>query len=419
MNELIWCFLRARGKDELIIMNNLKVTPGAGPSVDKLPVEIVERKGKGHPDTLADKAAEELSVRLSEYYLETFDQVQHHNVDKVLIVGGQSNAKFGGGDVIEPIYILMSGRAVDVVDKDYSRQVPVGKFAVQHTREWLHQDLPHLDVNSDVIIDYKIRAGSTDLVGNFDLESGVPRANDTSFGVGYAPMSPLELITLESEELLNSPKVKKQFPQIGEDIKIMGTRVEDKIHVQVAAAIISSETKDKGEYANVMEGITNLVKDLSVKITDMDVEVSVNTADSPADDLFYLTVTGTSAEHGDDGMVGRGNRANGLITPYRPMTLEAAAGKNPVSHVGKTYNVAAREITERVYKEHPDLSQVYCYIVSQIGAPITEPQAINVELYGECDLGKVQKSVESITDEVIGKLPRVWEGFVKRQYQLW
>ncbi|MGY5859873.1 MAG: methionine adenosyltransferase [Candidatus Thorarchaeota archaeon] len=400
-------------------MNNLKVTRGAGPSVDKLEVEIVERKGKGHPDTLADKAAEELSVRLSEYYMEVFDQVQHHNVDKVLIVGGQSNAKFGGGDVIEPIYVLMSGRAVDVVDRDYTRQVPVGKFAVQHTREWLSKDLPHLDVNSDVIIDYKIRAGSTDLVGNFDLETGIPRANDTSFGVGYAPMSPLELITLESEELLNSPKVKKQWPQIGEDIKIMGTRIDDKIHVQVAAAIISTETKDKNEYANVMEGIADLVADHAVKITDMEVEVSVNTADSPADDLFYLTVTGTSAEHGDDGMVGRGNRANGLITPYRPMTLEAAAGKNPVSHVGKTYNVAAREITERVYKEHPDLSQVYCYIVSQIGAPITEPKAINVELFGDCDIGQVRKSVESITDEVIGKLPHVWKGFVKRQFQLW
>ncbi|MFW9808133.1 MAG: methionine adenosyltransferase, partial [Candidatus Thorarchaeota archaeon] len=60
---------------------NLKVTRGAGPSVDKLPVEIVERKGKGHPDTLCDKAAEELSVRLSQYYMEVFDQVQHHNVD--------------------------------------------------------------------------------------------------------------------------------------------------------------------------------------------------------------------------------------------------------------------------------------------------------------------------------------------------
>jgi len=400
-------------------MKNLKVTRGAGPSVDKLPVEIVERKGKGHPDTLCDKAAEELSVRLSEYYMETFDQVQHHNVDKVLLVGGQSNAKFGGGDVIEPIYILMSGRAVDVVDKDYERQVPVGKFAVEHTRQWLSKDLPHLDVNSDVIIDYKIRAGSTDLVGNFDMETGIPRANDTSFGVGYAPMSPTELITLESEELLNSPKVKKQWPQIGEDIKIMATRIDDKIHVQVAAAIISSETKDKNEYANVMEGIADLVLDHAVKITDMEVEVGVNTADSPKDNLFYLTVTGTSAEHGDDGQVGRGNRANGLITPYRPMTLEAAAGKNPVSHVGKTYNVAAREIVERVYEEHPDLSQVYCYLVSQIGSPITEPQAVNVELYGDCDIDLVRKSVESITEEVIAKLPRVWEGFVKRQYQLW
>ncbi|TFG30860.1 methionine adenosyltransferase [Candidatus Thorarchaeota archaeon] len=398
---------------------NLRVTSGIGPSVDKLEVEIVERKGKGHPDTLCDKAAEELSVRLSQYYMEIFDQVQHHNVDKVLLVGGQSNARFGGGDVIEPIYILMSGRAVDVVDKDYTRQVPVGKFAVEHTREWLSKDLPHLDVNSDVIIDYKIRAGSTDLVGNFDLERGVPRANDTSFGVGYAPLSPTELITLESEQLLNSEKIKKKWPQIGEDIKIMGTRIDDKIHVQVAAAIISSETKDKSEYANVMEGIRDVISDLAVKITDMETEVSVNTADSPKDNLFYLTVTGTSAEHGDDGQVGRGNRANGLITPYRPMTLEAAAGKNPVSHVGKTYNVAAREIVERVYKEHPDLSQVYCYLVSQIGAPITEPKAVNVEIFGECDLDKVKDSVESITEEVIGKLPRVWEGFVKRQYQLW
>jgi len=199
----------------------------------------------------------------------------------------------------------------------------------------------------------------------------------------------------------------------------MATRVDDRIHVQVAAAIISSETKDKNEYANVMEGIRDLVLDHAAKITDMEVDVGVNTADSPDDDLFYLTVTGTSAEHGDDGQVGRGNRANGLITPYRPMTLEAAAGKNPVSHVGKTYNVAAREIVERVYEEHPDLSQVYCYLVSQIGAPITEPQAINIELYGDCDLDLVRKSVESITEEVIAKLPRVWEGFVKRQYQLW
>jgi S-adenosylmethionine synthetase len=311
-------------------------------------------------------------------------------VDKVLLVGGQSNARFGGGDVIEPIYLLLSGRAVDVVDKDYSRQVPVGKFAVEHTREWLQEDLPHLNVNSDVIIDYKIRAGSTDLVGNFDVAQEVPRANDTSFGVGYGPLSPSEELVLKSEELLNSPRVKKEWPQIGEDIKIMGTRVGDELHVQVATAIISTETKDANEYANVMNAIKDKVLDLASKVTDLNVDVSVNTADSPKDGLYYLVVTGTSAEHGDDGQVGRGNRANGLITPYRPMTLE-----------------------------HPDIEQVYCYLVSKIGAPITEPQAVNVELYGECDIDAIRKSVESIAQEVIAKLPDVWKGFVKREYQLW
>ncbi|NHJ13388.1 MAG: methionine adenosyltransferase [Candidatus Thorarchaeota archaeon] len=397
----------------------IEVTRGLGIPVPDRQVEIVERKGKGHPDTLCDKAAEELSVRLSEFYIETFGRVQHHNVDKVLLVGGQSNARFGGGDVIEPIYLLLSGRAVDVVDKDYERQVPVGKFAVEHTREWLSGDLPNLDVNSDIIIDYKIRAGSTDLVGNFDEGSDIPRANDTSFGVGYSPLSPTEKLVLEAEQLLNHGYTKKKWPQIGEDIKIMGTRIGSKIHLQVAAAIISTKTKDAEEYSNVMEGIQKMLLDTAAKITDMEVEVSVNTADVPSEGLYYLTVTGTSAEHGDDGQVGRGNRANGLITPYRPMTLEAAGGKNPVSHVGKTYNVAAREITEKVVKEHPDLTQVYCYIVSQIGAPITEPQALNVELFGECDLDQVKASVVSISEEVIAKLPRVWEGFVKRQYQLW
>ncbi|MEM4735459.1 MAG: methionine adenosyltransferase [Candidatus Thorarchaeota archaeon] len=398
---------------------NIEVTRGEGLPVIRRRVEIVERKGKGHPDTLCDKAAEELSIKLSEYYLETFGRVQHHNVDKVLLVGGQSNARFGGGDVIEPIYLLLSGRAVDVVGRDYERQVPVGKFAVHHTREWLREELPHLDVNSDIIIDYKIRAGSTDLVGNFEVGRDIPRSNDTSFGVAYAPMTPTEELVLKSELLLNDRKTKKKWPQIGEDIKVMGTRIGDHIHLQVAAAIISSETRDADEYANVMQGIKDMLLDLAVKTTDSPVDVSVNTADSPKDGLFYLTVTGTSAEHGDDGQVGRGNRANGLITPYRPMTLEAAAGKNPVSHVGKTYNVAAREIVERVIEEHPDLTQVYCYLVSQIGAPITEPRAVNVELYGDCDVNKVKGSVESIASEVISRLPNVWEGFVKRKYRLW
>ncbi|MHA2263325.1 MAG: methionine adenosyltransferase, partial [Candidatus Thorarchaeota archaeon] len=334
--------------------------------------------------------------------------------------GGQSVSPFGGGDVIEPILILLSGRAVSRVTIDGNTSiVPVGKFAVEHTKQWLQEDLPHLDVSSDVIVDYKIRAGSTDLVGNFEVGMEVPRANDTSFGVAYGPLSATEELVLKTEDLLNTPKIKKKWPQIGEDIKVMGTRVRDNIHLQVAAAIISTETRDADEYATVMQGINDVVCDMAVKVTDLNVEVSVNTADEPDEGLFYLTVTGTSAEHGDDGQVGRGNRANGLITPYRPMTLEAAAGKNPVSHVGKTYNVAAREIVNKVIDEHSDLLQVYCYVVSQIGAPITEPKAVNVELYGDCDIDQVRGSVQSIIEEECAKLPEVWKGFVTRKYQLW
>ena len=66
---------------------------------------------------------------------------------------------------------------------------------------------------------------------------------------------------------------------------------------------------------------------------------------------MYLTLLGTSAEQGDSGQVGRGNRVCGLISLNRPMSVEAAAGKNPVSHVGKIYNVLAHELAMRIYAE--------------------------------------------------------------------
>ena len=398
---------------------NIEITEGKGIPVSRKRVEIVERKGKGHPDSLADKAAEELSIKLSEFYLDTFGRVLHHNVDKCVIAGGQSSATFGNGEVVEPIYLLLVGRAVGVYGKNLENKVPIGKFAVQHTKEWLKEDLPHLDVTGDIIIDYKIRQGSTDLVGNFEGDIEIPRANDTSFGVAYAPLTDTEKIVFETEQLLNSPETKKKYPQIGEDIKVMGVRRGDNIHLTVAAAIISTEVKNPHEYQNTMDTIKDLILDLAPKITTKPVEVTVNNADDPKVGLYYLTVTGTSAEHGDDGQVGRGNRANGLITPYRPMTLEAAAGKNPVSHVGKTYNVAAKEIVDKLIKEEPDIEQAYCYLVSQIGAPITEPFEVNLEIYSPNGVDKIRKTAEGIIEETLEKLPKVWKGFIKREYRLW
>ena len=91
-------------------------------------------------------------------------------------------------------------------------------------------------------------------------------------------------------------------------------------------------------------------------------------------------MTGSSAEAGDDGEVGRGNRVNGLITPHRPMTMEATAGKNPVSHVGKLYNIVASRIANRIVGEISDAEAATCTMVSRIGDPIDQPAIVEVTL---------------------------------------
>ena len=312
--------------------------------VEELDVELVERKGVGHPDYIADAIAEAVSRELSKYYLEKYGHILHHNVDKVLVVGGQARPVFGGGEVLQPIYIIISGRVTtEVRREDGVDIVPVGPIILRAAKEWLKSSIRHLDPEEHVIIDYKVGRGSIDLVSVYELGKEVPLANDTSVGVGYAPLSTLEKLVYETERLLNSREFKSKVPASGEDVKVMGVRRGDRIVLTVANAIVSRYVRDRDEYLSVKDEIRNAVEELASRIASgYNVEVHVNTADVPDRGIFYLTVTGTSAEAGDDGATGRGNRVNGLITPMRPMSMEAAAGKNPVSHVGKIYNVMAR-----------------------------------------------------------------------------
>ncbi len=62
------------------------------------------------------------------------------------------------------------------------------------------------------------------------------------------------------------------------------------------------------------------------------------------------------------------------------MSLEAAAGKNPVTHVGKIYNVIAREIAECIVVELREIASAQCLMVSRIGAPVTRPSVVHVRL---------------------------------------
>jgi S-adenosylmethionine synthetase len=198
-----------------------------------------------------------------------------------------------------------------------------------------------------------------------------------------------------------------------------------KIVLTIASAIIDREVNNKYEYLKVKEDIANEVSNLVHKIApDYTVEVYVNTADIPEKDSFYLTVTGTSAEHGDDGQTGRGNRANGLITPMRPISMEATAGKNPVNHVGKIYNVLAKLVAERVYAEHSDVfSDVYVEILSQIGKPIDRPLIASVKLIPRdasiSDIpAHLKNDVRGIVDEYLFNIRRITELVVNNQVDL-
>ncbi|MET1128626.1 MAG: methionine adenosyltransferase [Thermoproteota archaeon] len=385
-----------------IVVESVKWHP-----VSRQDVELVERKGLGHPDTIADAIAEEASRQLSKFYMEHYGTILHHNLDKVLLVGGQAAPKFGGGYVIQPIYIMVSGRATTEVRLQDGgiEKIPVGPIILKAAKEWIRRNFRFLDPEAHVVVDYKIGHGSADLVGIFELgKDRVPLANDTSVGVGFAPFTTLEKLVLESERLLNSREFKSRNPEVGEDIKVMGLRRGKKIELTVASAMISSVTKDMDQYLAAKEAVREALLDLASKLApDYDVEVYVNTADRPDKGIVYLTVTGTSAEHGDDGMTGRGNRSYGLITPLRPMSIEAAAGKNPVNHVGKLYNVMAMNIAKKIYEKLPGIEEVYVELLSQIGRPLNDPLVANVKVLAENQGGPLPsnlvREIEAIVEE--------------------
>ncbi|WP_409200202.1 methionine adenosyltransferase [Methanobrevibacter sp. DSM 116169] len=382
--------------------------------IEDLDIEIVERKGIGHPDSISDGIAESVSKALCNMYLDELGGVLHHNTDEVQLTAGESNPKFGGGEILKPIDILLTGRGVSEYE---GTKFPLDRVAIEAAKEYLDDTIINLNVETDTVVECKIGHGSGDLVDVFKRD-GAPSSNDTSFGVGYAPFSEVESLVLATEELLNSKAFKTRHPAVGQDIKVMGLRENDKIILTIACAMVSKYISDIPEYIAIREELKDIVLDLASKYTTRDVTVFVNTADnddSASEAGYYLTVTGTSAEMGDDGSVGRGNRANGLIAPCRPMSMEASSGKNPINHVGKIYNILSNEIANDVVNNVEGIKQIHIMILSQIGKPIDQPKAASSQIILEegFKMEDVDKKVENIIDTWLEDISVITENVVK------
>ncbi len=358
-------------------MKSIRIREDRSLPLSRQEVEYVERKGIGHPDSLIDGIMERVSMELSEQYLDTAGMVLHHNVDKGLIIGGSSEARFGYGKITRPIEVILTGRAT----RSYQGiDIPIDEIAIKAARDYLKEKTRFLDIDKEVIFQSKIVSGSEDLKDVFERLSDVPLANDTSFGIGFAPLTETERLTLETERFLNSAAYKEKISAVGEDIKVMGVRDGKKITLTVAIAFVAQHVKSMNEYESYKETIKKDVIKLAERITDNGIEVFINNADSAKTKKVYLTKSGLSCEAGDDGSVGRGNRPNGLITPFRNMSLEAAAGKNPFNHIGKIYGVLSNEIAIDAVRLYPDIEECTVSIVSQIGRPINDPKHMDIKI---------------------------------------
>jgi S-adenosylmethionine synthetase len=243
--------------------------------------------------------------------------------------------------------------------------------------------------------------------------------------VGYAPLSETEELVLAVERHLNSTAFKAAHPEAGEDIKVMGYRFGRDLTLTVALAFVDRFVTDEDGYFERKAAIHDRLQEFVARQahTMESVTIDINTLDERGRGTggMYLTVLGTSAEGGDCGQVGRGNRVNGVIAFNRPATTEAAAGKNPVSHVGKIYNLLSHEIAEQVYVEVGGLREVTVYLCSQIGHPIDQPlvAAAQVVLSEGVELGDVRSSVAGVIDRELATIGRFTERLIQGELKVW
>ena len=387
--------------------------------IEQRNVEIVERKGIGHPDYICDACCEAASQALSAHYLKNFGSILHHNLDKGLLIAGKSAPKFGGGRIVEPIKMIIAGRATDSIS---GKTIPVEQVIREAVQNWLRGLGIASDNHFKISIEYE--PGAVNLQEVFTRQNKkVPIANDTSFGVAHAPLSRTEKICFDVANLINSKDFVKRFPAVGRDIKVMALRKNRDIALTIAIAFIDRHVSGVKEYFEIKEkvkkDIYGHVKKLKAAAEFDSVKIDINALDDPnakSEQDIYLTVTGLSAEQGDDGQVGRGNRPCGLITPCREMSMEAAAGKN-INHPGKLYQAMALIIAQEIAKIK-GVKDCEVKMLSEIGTPLDQPQAIDVRLIAD-NFEQAKKESAEIINKILDNLPQLQLEIAAGKYTLY
>jgi len=389
-----------------------------GKSVTEQRVEIVERKGTGHPDQICDSVMEAISIALCSEYKARCGAIQHHNIDKGLLIAGQVEKRFGGGRVTAPMELVIGDRATFRVG---GVELPVSEIAVGAARNWIKHNLRFVDPERHVNYRVALAPGSEALTDIFSRSGDVMPANDTSAAVGYYPLSPTENVVLGMERFLNGREFKEKFPQSGEDVKVMGSRNGSELELTIAMPLMASFVRSEQAYFEIKSAIQDEMHAFMENLAVFDsVSIGYNTLDQRGRGLdgVYLSLLGTSAEDADSGQVGRGNRVNGIISMNRPIGTEAAAGKNPVSHVGKIYSIMAHRLAREIYQGVSGIREVYVMLQSRIGSPVNMPRIATAQLLLEKgrQLSELSYQVEEIFEREMGSMEIFCEALSRGEY---
>lgn len=370
-------------------------------------VEVVERKGIGHPDTLADALAERISVAYSQMCRDAYGAVLHHNLDKVYLRGGHARTALGVHAMTEPVTLEIGGR----VSSSFAGQdIAYRELFEKVAREYLATVLPAFDVAQWLKIKHIttdrsryptwFRPRSLD-----DLpELTTPTSSDTVAVAAWAPNTPTEALVLALERYLNREGNGPRYSYLGQDIKVLACRQASQIDVIINVPVNATGATTSGAYDRVMDQVrSELAEVAEAACPGLAISLRVNTsaANPFAAKRHYLLGSGSCLEFGEEGFVGRGNGPSGLIAVQRPKSAEAPFGKNPSYHSGKVYAIYCQHIAQRV---HQDLdTAVTVTIAASHSEPLRRPSLVTVDTARLAD----EKRVREIVTEVLDKTDHI------------
>lgn len=377
---------------------------------------VVERKGIGHPDSLADLIAEEFSRRYSLHGLDRFGSIPNHWVDKVALIGAEAEIGFGGYTIRKPISAYLFGKVTRAVGtealpiEDLFRAT-VESVLVEATGcdQIIGSVRNFVENTAGVGTDHPASFYRPSADDEFRLTIMNALANDTAFCSAYSPADPLDILAIDVENHVNSPSFRNAISGLGSDVKVMLTRAADVLGATVCLPVYPQAVGSHREYtALISEAYERLDSFINahpvVRQHPWLTQLSVNTKDHGSG--AYLAPFGTSLGKGDCGLVGRGNKANGVISASGGEGVEALAGKNPVHHSGKLYTLASARLADRIHTKLGLPNEVV--LVSRNGDRLDNPSFVGIQL-ARRDNHLDRSAVEELAAQTLAELPLLSE----------